>query len=687
MSLIKLLWSRIDAMQRRRGVRIALSALLTILIVGAFGWLYTVGAGLQRDRGAIIQALASSNLKRGDDAAARFVGSGTVEVNGRVFGSEKIRRNARDLYDDAGNLTSAYAAARLLLEDRIPTFLPPFLLEQSDTVLLLAGATLAGVLLSIWTGLFPHLVLTVMATLVVAAPIVWRGEIAWAVAIATAAALCFSFALLVSSAAMLFGGANPTVAIAANVLREALRLRIATFFVGVLLIALPLIPIWINVDEPLRYQIQSYLSKSVGLTFLLAATMTVFLSCATVAFEIRDRQIWQLMTKPVARLQYLLGKWLGVVTLNVVLLILGGLAIFVQVRVISTRPAQDAADSQAVDEQVLVARTGAYPFFKRLTGEELRELVEREISRDPVLVSEIADGVKDETEVKKQIAGDVLANYGTLQRTIPSGEERTYEFRGLGGAKRLHAPLTIRYSFDIGRIDPHEVHPVMFKFGDGLFSDREFVPAQPHIMTVQPGDSERVIDDDGVLRLTIENAGYVRTQGGGGEMQRVPGAGAIIFKADALEVLYRVDSFEPNFLRAMCVHFVKLAFLAMLGICAATILSFPVATMLSFTVLTIGSLAPFLGMSLAEYRVQADAPIVWQGVQYAVKGIASASEYMLRAFGEVSPTQALVEGRLVSGGDLATAILLIGLTWSGVVLALGFYAFHRKELAVYSGNS
>ena len=46
--------------------------------------------------------------------------------------------------------------------------------------------------------------------------------------------------------------------------------------------------------------------------------MTLFLSCATVAFEIRERQIWQLMTKPVHRINYLLGKWVGVATLNVI---------------------------------------------------------------------------------------------------------------------------------------------------------------------------------------------------------------------------------------------------------------------------------------------------------------------------------------------------------------------------------
>lgn len=684
MSLLKLIWTRIEDLQRRFGVRVGLSILCAVVTLGAFGWLYVTGASLQRDRRAIVLTLVGANLAKGDQAAVDFANGGTVEVNGRTFGDPTLARSARALYDEQGNLTSPFGAAQLLLADRTPDFVPPFLLEQSDTVLLLGGATLGATLLSVWTGLFPHLILTVLGGLLLTVPFLWRGELPWAIAILTATMLCFGFALLASGAALALGRPSPVFAIASNVLREAMRLRIATFFVGVLLVALPVIPLWIDPAEPLRYQVQSYLSKSVGLTFLLAASMTVFLSCATVAFEIRDRQIWQLMTKPVARLQYLFGKWIGIVTLDVILMVLGGLAIFVQVRSISTRPAQDMADAQAVADQVLVARQGAYPTYRRLASDELRELVEQRIIADPILKAEIEDGTKSEVEVKRELAREVITNFGTSQRTIPAGEERSYEFKGLSLAKRLGAPITLRYSFDIGRIDPHEVHPVMFKFGDGLYSERSFVPGQPHVMTIQPEDALKVVDDNGILKLTIENAGYAESEQG---LQRIPGIGPIIFKADAVEALFRVDSFEPNFVRALCVQLIKLAFLAMLGVCAATILSFPVATMLSFTVLTIGSLAPFLGMSLSEYNVAPDAPLFWKSIQYAVKGIASASEWLLRAFGEISPTEQLVEGRLISWAAVISAFLIIGIVWSGAVFLAGFLAFRRKELAVYSGNS
>jgi len=679
-SLLTLLWRRIDELQRKSGVRIALTAIAIICVGLVFGWIYARGASLRSDASAIVEAVKDSNLQSSDTVAVDFATKGTVEVDGRIFGNATLAAEARSLYDDSGRMTSPMAAAQMLLRDRVPANVPRFLLEHGDTAVLLGSAVLIALVLSIWTGLAAHLVLTAIAALLLAAPFYLAGSLPWSVAAITAVTLCFCFLLLVRTTAIGLGGAHPVAAIAANVLREALRLRIAGFFIGVLLIVLPLLPIWIDPGEPLRYQVQTFLSRSIGLMFFLAACMTVFLSCATVAFEIRDRQIWQLMTKPVARLQYLLGKWLGVVALNVILLVIGGVVIFVFVRVISARPAKDSEDQLAVNEQVLVARQGTYPDYTRLRLEELEAVVDQRIAADPVLMSEIDSQEKSERDVRRDIKRQVQQEYWGQQRTVPPGAEKQYEFRGLERAKALNAPLTLRYSFDIGRIDPHEVHPVLFKFSEGRYSPRSFVPAQAHVLTLPPA----LIDEFGNLSITIENAGLMETPQG---LQKTPGAGAIIFKADSFEILYRVDGFEPNFVRALLVQLIKLAFLAMLGVCAATLLSFPVACMLSFTVLTIGSLAPFLGMSISEYSIKADSPTTWQALQYVIKQIASASEWMLRAFGEIQPTSLLVEGRIVPWRAVFETLAVIGLIWSGAVFVVGYAAFRRKELAVYSGNT
>ena len=157
------------------------------------------------------------------------------------------------------------------------------------------------------------------------------------------------------------GGRAGALAVAQTVVREAVRLRISLAFIVTLLVVLPLIPLFIDAQSPLRYQIQTFMARSLDLAYLCAACMTLMLGCATVAFEIRDRQIWQLMTKPLDRFSYLLGKWLGIVGLDAVLLLVCGVGIFMFVQWMRTRPAMDELDRIAVRDEVLAARETSVP--------------------------------------------------------------------------------------------------------------------------------------------------------------------------------------------------------------------------------------------------------------------------------------------------------------------------------------
>ena len=62
----------------------------------------------------------------------------------------------------------------------------------------------------------------------------------------------------------------------------------------------------------------------------------------------------------------------------------------------------------------------------------------------------------------------------------------------------------------------------------------------------------------------------------GGDPQRgIVNPKTFSFPPDGFEISYAVSTFAANFARVLFVLWVKLAFLAMLGICAATFLAFP----------------------------------------------------------------------------------------------------------------
>ena len=54
--------------------------------------------------------------------------------------------------------------------------------------------------------------------------------------------------------------------------------------------------------------------------------------------EIATRQIHMTLTKPLGRVQYLLGKWLGIVLLNAVLLVVAGIATYGFTTAIASNP-------------------------------------------------------------------------------------------------------------------------------------------------------------------------------------------------------------------------------------------------------------------------------------------------------------------------------------------------------------
>jgi ABC-type transport system involved in multi-copper enzyme maturation permease subunit len=60
----------------------------------------------------------------------------------------------------------------------------------------------------------------------------------------------------------------------------------------------------------------------------LLGLATLWLGCGTLARDVEECQIQVVAVKPISRWQIWLGKWLGIMSLNAVLLGLAGLSIF-----------------------------------------------------------------------------------------------------------------------------------------------------------------------------------------------------------------------------------------------------------------------------------------------------------------------------------------------------------------------
>ena len=104
---------------------------------------------------------------------------------------------------------------------------------------------------------------------------------------------------------------STTWAIARHMIAECIRMKLAFVFLGLICLVVLGLPFSISGDRSLTGAVQSFMSYALSATGVLLGILTVFLS-RSLADELVRRQILLVMTKPVPRWQYVLGKWVGI---------------------------------------------------------------------------------------------------------------------------------------------------------------------------------------------------------------------------------------------------------------------------------------------------------------------------------------------------------------------------------------
>lgn len=492
--------------------------------------------------------------------------------------------------------------------------------------------------------------------------------------------LAMSFAVLMELLKIIFGGSYPVLAIARNVVHEAVRLKVSLVFIILLIFGLAALPGLLEASTPLRYRVQNFLSYGAGGTFWVIAILVLFLSVGSVAFEQRDRVIWQTMTKPVAPWQYLLGKWLGVVGVAAVLLSVSASGVFLFTEYLRDQTAIGeispyiakggdviSGDREILESEVLAARRAVKPSVPNPDasdlGNQVNERMKRLIASNP--------GTQDTPEERAEILRSLTEEYFTTYQSIGPAKSQTYNFYGLSRAKRLNQNLSLRYKVQVGGNDPREIYKIAFYFPNQSEPTIKDSPLNiPLVLEVKPS----AIDEDGRLQVAIVN---------GVPEQGIANVNTVFFPPDGLEVFYSAGSYRMNFARVMVILWLKLAFLAMVAVTAATFLSFAVASMVSFGVFLIAEGAGFLWEALKYYDADDKGKIILFRV--AVRAVAVPISWTFKFYSNMKPTENLVDGRLVAWSTVLGAAGILGVT-TFLLYCIGVAIFRKRELATYSGQ-
>ncbi|MFP6737188.1 MAG: ABC transporter permease subunit [Planctomycetota bacterium] len=484
---------------------------------------------------------------------------------------------------------------------------------------------------------------------------------------------CLLFTTLYRVARQLLGRGGQMSAVARTVLAESMATRAAPAFLVVLFIALCALTIPHQEEAPARYMVQTYLGYAFSITSIFAGTLSLLLACKTLSREIEEKLIETLAVKPVSRIRYLAGKWLGLVILNAIMLSVAMTVIYLfTVHHIGARPGLDAMDSEIIEKEILTARefVPAQPYpalakqvelqLEKLKKEKpgtLYRLGKKEAARKNLPSLDESDitllGIEQARKRLKKLAP-------RRWRSLGPGRSRGFVFEGLGHLRDSKAPLKLRYR--IAAQPGGEAGPARLSVFTGEREElREFNTLESGYLDLDPGS----IDAEGRLILGLKNP---------------PDApGTVIFNSiRGLEVLRSRASFEGNLLRAFLAVWVKLSFLSMLGLLCSSFLGFPVAVLFCAMILLGATTSPFL-LDVADMSHNPDnLGGFFENFATSTTTIVAKS---LGRYSEFNPGMQLVDGRLFSWRELGRCFLWIGIVWTGISGSLAAYAYSRRELA------
>ena len=448
--------------------------------------------------------------------------------------------------------------------------------------------------------------------------------------------------------------------------KAALRFKLFLVIAALLILAVVGLPLVIKDDGTAQGFTQIILTYTLSAITALLGLSTLWLSCGTLARDIDECQIQVVATKPIARWQIWIGKWLGIMSLNAVLLAISGGCVF---GLLQWRAAQLPAEvQQTLREDILVARGSA---------KEASSDADIESETDRILQNRLkamsVDKV-DVPEVRKQIREQVKADF----QLVPPSYQRTWKIN-LGAAKDSLAgkPLQLRVKFNSAQKSASGTFVAHWQIGDPpkTMSVRllpmSLAPDTFHEFTIPPN----LFDDKGTLTITFDNRNQT----------------ALLFPLeDGMEVLYPDGGFAPNFARGLGIIFCWMALLTAIGLMAASFLSFPVATFFALAMLLVVFSSGTLADAIDSGSVAAGNEETGQGGHSvldvvlipAFKGVLT----VISLVKSYSPVDSLSNGRSITWGELSLAFAQVVLLVGGIFSAAGIFFFSRRELATAQGT-
>lgn len=416
------------------------------------------------------------------------------------------------------------------------------------------------------------------------------------------------------------------LAIAGLTLRAAVRSKVFALLAVLVAGGILGLPAIMKSDGTLAGQVRLFLEYALGLSAVLLSAAAVWAGAGAISLEVESRRIQLVAVKPVRAWEIWIGKWLGLMAVNAMLLGAAGALIY-GLLIWTTRPARLAAEDRArLREEILVARREMLP---------------------------AAGGGAEGRQVAVAPGGT-----GQWRFELPRGA-------------RAGEPIFLRFRFATSR--PYLPTPVAGLWRIG-FDGQSAAFQRPVLAGGNREYSFRIPVPEGCRLI---DAGFANVE------EQVP-VTLLFGAADGATLLINAGLFEANYLRALLTILARLAFFSALGLTAGAVFSFPVAVFVSLALLLMTAVNRWLQAALASLPGQGaedagPAAILWD---WMTRCVFRALGAILPPLSRWDPLDFLPEGRLMTWGFTGQAWLaLVGVS-SAILAVLGAWWFSRRELGL-----
>jgi len=432
------------------------------------------------------------------------------------------------------------------------------------------------------------------------------------------------------------------VTLAKHTFKESLRKKtpLVIFFLALILLGCMQFLPAVTPDDRLKL-VQIVSSKA---TTFFAMVVAIFLAAASIPTDIEDKTVYSILTKPVSRMAYILGKSLGLILVAGSLLLVMSLLSYGVVRLVALQAATKGL------KEPLMAKMPLYPsrLIYRVEGEEPSQV-------PPGKMVGLTGPRK--VEAQWQWEGIKMSDFPPGEITL---EGKFLVEGGIRGGRMKFVAVNLasgQKEETIGQPIPHETFTVSF-------------PSS----ILRPGGTLKIIAS------TAESGVYF----------------GVALRSVAL--LRNPASFTINFLKSTILIFLQLLVMVPIAVVGASFLSAPVSVTFSFFIyfctnmvelmrgLAHGLTEPGTGVfgitTLGHMHGPAEIPehglmvrIINTAIKYFIYGIS----YILPDFSKFAPANFLADKINIPLKDLLL-LLAYALLYAASLSGIAFLMFRRREV-------